>query len=408
MKNQTLNPFVKTLIEKGVKIYNPESVYIADNVDLDRISGENTTIHTGCKIFGKKTLIMANTQIGHQAPVSLENTLVGKNVRLEGGYFKEAVFAGNNNFGLGAQVRENTILEEYSKAAHTVGLKQTILFPFVTLGSLINFCDCLMAGGTSVKNHSEVGSSFIHFNYTPNQDKATASIFGDVHNGVMLNSKPIFLGGQGGVVGPVCINYGCVSAAGSIIRQNESKQDMLLFGKAFKSMNIPRQPFVYQNISRVFNNNRYIAELIVLKSWYQHIRKLFIYDDFSDALHQGMIENLNKCVKERIRIFKDFCSKKLNHSKEILLKLEKKNHNSLIDIHTKAMDKFWQAYELFDQKYNDEILSKEAEQFIKIVENKIIGKDYIKTIQNLSIDEREQGSQWLLNIERSIIDGILI
>jgi UDP-N-acetylglucosamine/UDP-N-acetylgalactosamine diphosphorylase len=52
-------------------------------------------------------------------------------------------------------------------------LKQTILFPFVTLGSLINFCDIFMSGGSDRKNHSEVGSSYIHFNYTPNQDKAT-------------------------------------------------------------------------------------------------------------------------------------------------------------------------------------------------------------------------------------------
>jgi UDP-N-acetylglucosamine/UDP-N-acetylgalactosamine diphosphorylase len=86
--------------------------------------------------------------------------------------------------------------------AHAVGLKQTILFPFVTLGSLINFCDCLMGGGTSRRNHSEVGSSFIHFNYTPRQDKATASLLGDVPRGVMLDQPPIFLGGREESSGP--------------------------------------------------------------------------------------------------------------------------------------------------------------------------------------------------------------
>ena len=75
--------------------------------------------------------------------------------------------------GYNSHVRAGTILEEAASVAHTVGLKQTILFPFVTLGSLINFCDCLMAGGTGPKDHSEVGSSYIHFNFTPNQDKAT-------------------------------------------------------------------------------------------------------------------------------------------------------------------------------------------------------------------------------------------
>ena len=69
--------------------------------------------------------------------------------------------------GLGAQVREACILEEEASGAHCVGIKQTILLPFVTLGSLINFCDCLMAGGTSRQNHSEVGTPDIHFESSP-------------------------------------------------------------------------------------------------------------------------------------------------------------------------------------------------------------------------------------------------
>jgi len=115
--------------------------------------------------------------------------------------------------GSGSHVRDGTILEEQASVAHTVALKQTILFPFVTLGSLINFCDCFMSGGTDRKNHSEVGSSYIHFNFTPNQDKATASLIGDVPNGVMLNKNPIFLGGQGGLIGPCRLTFGTIIAA---------------------------------------------------------------------------------------------------------------------------------------------------------------------------------------------------
>ncbi len=99
---------------------------------------------------------------------------------------------------------------------------------FVTLGSLVNFCDCLMAGGTSRKDHSEVGSSYIHFNFTPDGDKATASLFGDVPRGVMLDRPPIFLGGQGGTVGPVSLGYGTVVAAGSILRHDVLKDGKLV------------------------------------------------------------------------------------------------------------------------------------------------------------------------------------
>lgn len=54
-----------------------------------------------------------------------------------------------------------------------------------------------MAGGTSRKDHSEVGSSYIHFNFTPDGDKTTPSLIGDVPRGEMLNQTPIFLGRQG-------------------------------------------------------------------------------------------------------------------------------------------------------------------------------------------------------------------
>ncbi|MCK5348611.1 MAG: protein GlmU, partial [Desulfobacula sp.] len=130
------NNIIKTLIKKGIKIPNPESVYISEDVDPDRISSENVIIYGGCKIIGENCLIMRNSQIGYEAPVTLENTFVGENTKLKGGFFKGAVFAGDNSVGSGAHVREGTIFEEEANAAHTVGLKQTILFPFVTLGSL--------------------------------------------------------------------------------------------------------------------------------------------------------------------------------------------------------------------------------------------------------------------------------
>ena len=153
-------------------------------------------IHSGCRISGERTLILPGARLGAEGPVTVENCLIGPGVELKGGYFREAVFLAKASCGLGSHVREGTILEEAASIAHTVGLKQTILFPFVTLGSLINFCDCLMSGGTDRNHHSEVGSSYIHFNFTPNQDKATPSLIGDVPHGVMLNQKPIFLGGR--------------------------------------------------------------------------------------------------------------------------------------------------------------------------------------------------------------------
>ena len=120
-------------------------------------------------------------------------------------------------------MREGTLLEERASTAHCVGLKQTILLSFATLGSLINFCDVLMAGGTSRRDHSEVGSGFIHFNFTPwgqAGDKATASLVGDVVGGVFLDRRRIFLGGAGGMIGPRSVGYGSIAGAGQVLRRD--------------------------------------------------------------------------------------------------------------------------------------------------------------------------------------------
>ena len=189
---------VARLIDKGVRIPNPLTLDIGQEVSVDRISGESVVIYPGCRIYGEKTVVSAGARIGYEGPVTIDNCRIGPKVEVKGGYFNNSVFLEGANMGLGAQVREACILEEEASGAHCVGLKQTILFPFVTLGSLINFCDCLMAGGTSRQNHSEVGSSYIHFNFTPDGDKTTPSLIGDVPRGVMLERPPSSSAARGG------------------------------------------------------------------------------------------------------------------------------------------------------------------------------------------------------------------
>jgi hypothetical protein len=267
--------------------------------DGNSISSD-AVIHPGCRITGSS--IGPGCEIGAEAPATLENCQLGRGVKLKGGFFSGAVFLDGANMGSGAHVREGTILEEEANGAHTVGLKQTVLLPFVTLGSLINFCDILMAGGTSRKNHSEVGSSYIHFNFTPNQDKATASLVGDVPRGVLLNQKPVFLGGQGGLVGPARIAYGCVIAAGGICRKDIPDDNQLHIPAAPTEKTVPFTPGVYGNIDRIIKNNLiYIGNIRALKEWYKTVRVLFIRDDFDRACHAGATANLNLILSERIQ-----------------------------------------------------------------------------------------------------------
>ncbi len=326
MKATSSHNKVKQLIKKGVRIDRPETIIIGEEVSCDRISGNGVVIHSGCKIFGTRTLIMSGCEIGYENPVTIENCQLGSEVKLKGGFFSQSTFLGKAVLGSGAHIRGGCLLEEEANVAHTVGLKQTILFPFVTLGSLINFCDCLMAGGTDRKNHSEVGSSYIHFNYTPNQDKATPSLLGDVPKGVMLNQRPIFLGGQGGLVGPVRIGYGTVIAAGSIYRKDFIKGDRLLFTASNLKKPQPIYFGLYPGIKRIITNNiNYIANIITLRRWYIDVRSLFfLRNPMEKALYESALEKVEMVISERIKRLKEV-SDKMPRSIELYKKIMEKH-----------------------------------------------------------------------------------
>ncbi len=390
---------IEKLIEKGIQIKQPGSVEIGDEVDLSRISADGVVIYAGCKIFGADTLILAGVKLGYEAPVTVDSCQVGPDVELKGGYFKQAVFLGNNQAGLGSHVREATILEEQASMAHSVALKQTILFPFVTLGSLINFCDCLMAGGTSRKNHSEVGSSYIHFNFTPSQDKATASLIGDVPRGVMLNQKPIFLGGQGGMVGPCRLGFGITVAAGTIVRKDETRSDRLIMGGAGKGGNVAFTPGTFRSDKRiVVNNIHYIANLIALKQWYDQVRRLFLSKRFPPAMLQGLQEKVDLAIGERIMRLEAVCLKKPAGARQGQASESSKQNRDL--------DELWPAIkESLKLQPANSATALAQDQFLESLFQGIAtsGQDYIRVIQGLDPADCVKGIRWL----QGIVDGVL-
>ena len=399
----TVPSIVRALIEKGVTIPAPESVEIGADVDPERISGKDVVIHAGSKIFGGKTWIGDGVQLGSEAPVTVDNCQVGPQAHLKGGYFSQTVFLQGASAGLGAHVREGTIFEEEAGIAHTVGLKQTILFPFVTLGSLINFCDCLMAGGTDRKNHSEVGSSYIHFNYTPNQDKATPSLIGDVPRGVMLNQNPIFLGGQGGLVGPCRLDYGTVIAAGTINRKDELRPGRLIFGGAARGGNVPYTPGVYRGEKRIITNNIiYIGNLIALLRWYESVRSLFVSEVFPQALLEGLTEKLASGIDERIRRLGELIEK---------MPVSDPSGDAEADpfrAQRKALHACGPGLAAWlDSSRQQTGGAHFRDRFLSVLETRIqaSGREYIPVIQGLAPGETETGTCWLQSVVDAVVAG---
>ena len=101
-KNSKSNSILNQLLEKGVRIPCPESVEISPDIDPERVSGVDVTIHAGCKIFGPKTLIMSGVELGYEAPVTIRNCQLGKKVKLKGGFFYESCFLEGSGMGSGA------------------------------------------------------------------------------------------------------------------------------------------------------------------------------------------------------------------------------------------------------------------------------------------------------------------
>jgi UDP-N-acetylglucosamine/UDP-N-acetylgalactosamine diphosphorylase len=264
---------VTALLERGVIMPDPAQVFVDRDVVPDRIAA-GVVLHPGTRLHGAATYLATGARVGTEGPATLRDAVLGERAEIASGYVSDAVLLADAKLGANAHVREGTLLEEEASTAHAVGLKQTILLSFVTLGSLINFCDVLMAGGTSRRDHSEVGSGFIHFNFTPwgkSGDKATASLIGDVVHGVLLDQPRIFLGGSGGMVGPRRVGFGAVTAAGQVVRRDVEARTLAAeptpkVRRAIDSTEKDRVALVLQP------NAAFLGQLVALRAWYRQVR----------------------------------------------------------------------------------------------------------------------------------------
>lgn len=296
---------IRTLCDSGVEIIDPAQTWIDTAVSLDSIEA-GTVLFPGTRLEGESLTIGPGCRIGEEGPATVRNCALGEGVQLNGGFFDGAVFLDGSEVGSASHIRPGTLMEEQSSCAHGVGLKQTIFLPFMVAGSLINFCDALMAGGTHRSNHSEIGSGYIHFNFTPRGDKATPSLVGDVPRGVLMNQDPIFLGGQGGLVGPVSVAYGTVMGAGIIQRRDVDVPGRLITGEEGRSGSVPFNTEVYGKVDRVLHHNlAYIGNIQALQVWYTHVRCQWMTLPWQQRLHASALKALDRIYRERCKRLKD-------------------------------------------------------------------------------------------------------
>lgn len=292
---------LEALLSRGVVVHAPAATLLED---LDPAALEpGVEIFPGCTVRGAMTRLGRGTLLGRAGGGWFENVTTGRNVDLYGGYFQNAVFLDGVVVRGHAEMRGGTLMEEESEAAHHVGYKMTITMPWVIAGSLVNFCDALVAGGTGRKDHTEIGSATALYNFTPRGDKF-ASLFGDVPRGVFLRSPRIFVGGQSQVVSPVRVGYGAVLAAGSGVRR--SVAEGTVYGEAPVVLDRPFDPGRYTSVMRLFRlTAEFVAQLRALWAWYAAVRLPGVagqlhHDAHAAAVYQAAQEQVRAGADERV------------------------------------------------------------------------------------------------------------
>ncbi|RMG96357.1 MAG: UDP-N-acetylglucosamine pyrophosphorylase [Deltaproteobacteria bacterium] len=289
------------LAASGVVIRDPRTTYVAPDVDLARIR-PGVVLHPGARVEGARTYLGEGAEIGRSGPAVVRDAAIGPGARVDGGCVEGSVLLDGAIVGPSSHVRPASLLEEQASIAHATGLKHTILLAFVTVGSVVNFCDVLMAGGTSRKDHSEVGSGFIHFNFTPwgeHGDKATPSLVGDVPHGVFLRSRRIFLGGAGGLVGPGQVGYGAVTGAGQVVRRPVAPDTLHIEGTRSRSVALADRPPPDLG-PKTERNVVYVANLVALRAFYRDVRRRRA-DEAQRPLIDAAIDVLDAAIEERRR-----------------------------------------------------------------------------------------------------------
>lgn len=379
------------LLARGICVLDPGSTYIAPDVNLTQIA-PGVVIHPGSRLSGSLLSIGACCEIGGEAPATLKDCQLGEGVILAGGFFADSTFLNGFRSGSCAHVRAGCLFEEETFVGHSVGVKQTVFMPWAAAGSLVNLCDCLLSGGTEPLHHSEIGSSYIHFNFTPQQDKATASLLGSVPEGVMLRQPPIFLGGQGGLVGPARIAFGTVIPAGVIWRGDVLTPSRLVApGRSAAALDIPSKTVFYHNLARIVKNSLiYIGNIVALYIWYTHVRSRFMSQDpFQQCCYMGARQQLRTIWKERIFRLEELAGKVSTFAK---LENSTAVESGLIFVEQ------WPDFKIRLQHKIEAITTTQPESQVQTIIDKLPTDAYLPSVRALTEDKGRVLTKWLQDI----------
>lgn len=383
------NPLrIAQLADRGVDIWGAHKVYVGEEVPIENF--ESGAVLYDATITGANTRIGAGSRIGVSGPARIDDCQIGRDCELGAGVYEGSTLLDGAKVRGFAELRPGTLLEEGAEAAHCCAFKNTILTAGAVAGSMINFCDAMLTGGTSRADHSEIGSGAVHFNFDPRGDK-WGSLFGDVR-GVLLRSAPIFLGGQCGLVAPLHVDFGAVTAAGSIVRRDVGP-DCVKFETAQTGVLAGFDREIYASLQRKFLSTAdLIGTLWALDVWYQSVRLAYA-DERLNPLYEAARGQATNHVKERVKRLEKIIDK-LPRSLEkaeaaALGQTERKDvrgeHRTILENRQAITKSLLRAPEA----------TPAPEEFMREYEAARTNRSHIDAIQGLTAESAKSAASWL-------------
>ena len=183
---------VARLVRKGVRVVDPDSVYVGPNVQV----GKGTSLLPGAILRGN-TVIGENCEIGPNTMI--RDCRIGDRVTVNSSQLNESTVESDTTVGPFAYIRPNCHVGSHVKVGDFVELKNS------NIGDNTKISHLTYVGDSDVGKHVNFGCGTVTVNY--DGDKKFRTVIGD----------DAFIGCNTNLVAPVHVGPGAYTAAGSTI-----------------------------------------------------------------------------------------------------------------------------------------------------------------------------------------------
>ncbi|MCJ7665321.1 MAG: bifunctional UDP-N-acetylglucosamine diphosphorylase/glucosamine-1-phosphate N-acetyltransferase GlmU [Actinobacteria bacterium] len=210
----------KRLMESGVTMVDPDTVYIEDTVQV----GSDTIIEPSCFLKGR-TVIGKNCTIG---PFSqLTDTIVGRESIINSSVINGAEIGAENNIGPYSYIRPGTKTGQRVKIGAFCEVKKSLI------GDSSKVPHLSYIGDTGIGKGVNIGASSVTVNYNGFSKSRT------------IIEDDVFIGSDTMLIAPVRIGRGAIVAAGSVITKDVGENVMAI--ERAKQKNIKNGAVKYRN-----------------------------------------------------------------------------------------------------------------------------------------------------------------